>query len=356
MEIETAKQFWVEFNKRLGEIKEELVGIQANAETDAATNTNIPKAFALIKQTLVTLQVFATESTQLLPSYDIRRTQEEIELAGKDIRQKEEIMLPRKKFRFSRNRITAKHTDAAAKSANNAAELAATQGAVVSAEEKIKNNLLEGSVLVIDQENTTVDISDRDFAREDCNGQLLVQRCKGCTVRVSGIAGSIRLEGLVDCTIFLGPCRTSVYIADCSNSVFQVACHQLRIHKTHASKIYARCRTHPIVEDCSTLGFGPYAVSYANIDTHFQQANLADASSWDNVVDFRWHRTTQSPNWYVIPEAQRETVFLGGGSQVNSSLTAGTVSMPADRATIPIVDSPSTPQDVGDGDDDEDEL
>ena len=86
----------------------------------------------------------------------------------------------------------------------------------------------------------------------------------------TGIAGSIRLEGLVDCTILLGPCRTSVYIDSCKNSIFYVACHQLRIHKTEKSKIYTRCRTHPIIEDCSSLGFSPYLLSYADIDSHLE--------------------------------------------------------------------------------------
>lgn len=84
-----------------------------------------------------------------------------------------------------------------------------------------------------------------------------------------GVAGSIRLEGLQGCTVLLGPSQTSVYIEGCSNSVFSVACHQLRIHKTTESRVYTRCRTHPIIEDCSALGFGPYALRYPNLDSHF---------------------------------------------------------------------------------------
>jgi hypothetical protein len=30
-----------------------------------------------------------------------------------------------------------------------------------------------------------------------------------------------------------------------------------------------------------------------------------EAKCWDNVVDFRWHRTTPSPHWAVIPLKQR---------------------------------------------------
>lgn len=36
-----------------------------------------------------------------------------------------------------------------------------------------------------------------------------------------------------------------------------------------------------------------------------QTAGLSDAHCWDNVVDFRWHRMSQSPNWSIIPETDR---------------------------------------------------
>lgn len=39
----------------------------------------------------------------------------------------------------------------------------------------------------------------------------------------------------------------------------------------------------------------------------YQVANLTTACNWDNVVDFRWHRSTASPNWSVAPEELRMT-------------------------------------------------
>lgn len=62
---------------------------------------------------------------------------------------------------------------------------------------------------------------------------------------------------------------------------------------------------HPIIEDCGNMGFAPYAYSFSGIDTDMQAAGLDTAHCWDNVVDFRWHRTTQSPNWHLIQEKDR---------------------------------------------------
>jgi hypothetical protein len=36
---------------------------------------------------------------------------------------------------------------------------------------------------------------------------------------------------------------------------------------------------------------------------------LTEAICWDNVVDFRWHRSTPSPHWHIIPPQDR-TQFL----------------------------------------------
>jgi hypothetical protein len=42
-------------------------------------------------------------------------------------------------------------------------------------------------------------------------------------------------------------------------------------------------------------------------------ANLCTATNWANVVDFRWHRSTQSPNWSVLPEEERAAYIEAAG-------------------------------------------
>ena len=52
------------------------------------------------------------------------------------------------------------------------------------------------------------------------------------------------------------------------------------------------------------MGFAPYINtnhSYSTIEEDFKVADLVNAACYDNVVDFRWHKSTQSPNWYVMP-------------------------------------------------------
>jgi len=42
------------------------------------------------------------------------------------------------------------------------------------------------------------------------------------------------------------------------------------------------------------------------INVYIQTAGLGAAVCWDNVVDFRWHKSTASPHWYIIREDSRK--------------------------------------------------
>ena len=92
-----------------------------------------------------------------------------------------------------------------------------------------------------------------------------------------------------------------MYLESCSNCEVYIACHQLRIHKCIDCLFYVRCNSHPIIEDCTHVGFAPYSLTYAGIEDDYVTAGLVDAHHWDDVVDFRWHKSTKSPNWYIIP-------------------------------------------------------
>lgn len=49
-----------------------------------------------------------------------------------------------------------------------------------------------------------------------------------------------------------------------------LACHQLRIHKSHNCQLYVRVNSHPIIEDCTGFGFAPYNIVYDSIDNDFK--------------------------------------------------------------------------------------
>ena len=130
----------------------------------------------------------------------------------------------------------------------------------------------------------------------------------GTTIFARCVLGAVRIEHCEDCRIFLGPCSTSVYLDSITRGCIFITSHQLRIHKCVGLHLYVKVNGHPIIEDCKEMCFAPYRVAYAGFGQDLKSAKLEDAKCWDNVVDFRWHRTTLSPNWRVL-DAKERTVY-----------------------------------------------
>lgn len=259
-----------------------------------------------MKARLLQLQCFATEcSTSLLPSYDVKRAQEILETTGSMLRTREEQLKPKKKFRFkSRDKVRAAAL-ASKERLDGAAAVAAAANAGSSTEQSTYLNGGEADTSYAVTEHTTpgeVLVLSSEVIGQ-VNGairSLIIRGCSGTTIIARCVLGSVRVENCKDCHIYLGPCRTSVYLDDMRQVTMFIASHQLRIHKCHDCKLQVRVNSHPIIEDCSGMGFAPYDVAYAELAQHIQSADLGSAACWSNVVDFRWHRSTQSPNWRIL--------------------------------------------------------
>ena len=289
-------KFWLSFNTECSSIRNVL---------DELDNNNIKNekekddTILSLKQRTVSLQVYATESTRLMPPYDIRRTQEEIEKLNKNIKDIEAKIKPKKKFSFaSRNKN--KEKDA------NTTTTTSVVSSSIPIEYKSKSinpisKELPGSYTIIDKHNETIALTTTQLTfDEGVRAQLFIKNCSNCLISARSLLGSVRLENVNDCKILLGPCCTSVYLEDCHSNVIHIACHQLRIHKSSNCKLFVKCNGHPIIEDCNSMGFAPYFAKYNEIDDDFKTSALTNATCWSNVVDFRWHRTTPSPNWYLL--------------------------------------------------------
>lgn len=84
------------------------------------------------------------------------------------------------------------------------------------------------------------------------------------------LLGSVRIEHTTGCDIKLGACCTSVYLDSVTDCTIQILSHQLRIHECKGCRLYVRVNSHPIIEDCSDMGFAPYTYNYpgAAADMH----------------------------------------------------------------------------------------
>lgn len=247
--------------------------------------------------------VDAEQASPELPPYDIKRSQEAIENLLKDIKALEDKYAPKKKFAFSK----------AAKASTAVAPVAAPSvdaPASAPSSAKVEIPLPPGSHVISDQRDTSVIIPISPTVDLGIACQLLIRNNSNTTIHLPWYCGSVRLEENRNCQVILGPCATSVYLEGQHNCTIFAASHQLRIHNSHGSKLYVRCASHPIIEDCSDMGFAPYSLQYTGINEDIERAGLIEAKCWDNVVDFRWHKTEASPNWHVIPEEARIAIHV----------------------------------------------
>lgn len=81
-----------------------------------------------------------------------------------------------------------------------------------------------------------------------------------------------------------------------------LASRQVRIHRASGSRLHLRVASGPIIEHCTTLGFGPCpALAYPGAAEDLEAAQLAeDRGLWRQVQDFGWLRSTPSPAWRAL--------------------------------------------------------
>jgi hypothetical protein len=293
----SADAFWSHFNEEITLLQGSIIG--ATQASD----------LIVLKDKLVEMQVYSTDSGLYLANYDVKRAQEILETTSKYIKEKEQQVQPRQKFTFKSKALVFGRQQAKREGRKNKA--------VDTKDENAKNS----------QQSINSTTSDTLFVVEDLkagevitltaekigmvNGvmrALLIKNCAGATIFARCVLGAARIENCDACSIFLGPCSTSVYLDSITRGSIFICCHQLRIHKSAGVQLYVRVNGHPIIEDCTSMGFAPYKVVYAGLQADLTMAGLVDAACWDNVIDFRWHRATQSPNWHIIEE-RRRTVY-----------------------------------------------
>ncbi|KAH6606022.1 hypothetical protein Trco_005175 [Trichoderma cornu-damae] len=128
---------------------------------------------------------------------------------------------------------------------------------------------------------------------------------KDCVIDLSiPTAQGVPFPGLIlkdidRCLIVAGRVNGPIHINDVSNSTLVVIARQVRIHNCRDVNIYLHCASHPIIEDCSGMRFAPLPSCYLT------EADKSTENQWDQVDDFKWLKTTQSPNWTTLSEAQR---------------------------------------------------
>nr|XP_029132629.1 tubulin-specific chaperone C [Labrus bergylta] len=242
------------------------------------------------------LQKFLSDSTLFLKQYDLRQAQAALQKLQSSIAETREEGLPKKKFAF---RARTKATDKAPVSdppAPTPAGSASTHAGGSAPSVKCGFSNMD-SVCVT---KTAEEISKQD---------VLLTDLTNCKVRLLGSPSTLHLKNIDTCEILCGPVSSSVFIDQCKSSVLAFPCQQLRTHNTTDTQVYLHVTSRAIIEDCHGVSFAPLSWSYPSMDEDFSVSGLdRDRNNWSQVDDFNWLAAgTPSPNWSVIPEADRKT-------------------------------------------------
>jgi hypothetical protein len=129
---------------------------------------------------------------------------------------------------------------------------------------------------------------------------------------------NMNIRDVEDSLLIIGNVQGAAHVTNVRNSVLVVATQQLRMHECEDADIYLTCASHPIIENCKGIRFAPLPQTYSNFErsgSHPQGASSTEregdgthtrpSNQWDQVDDFNWLKQEPSPNWCVLPEAER---------------------------------------------------
>jgi len=137
-------------------------------------------------------------------------------------------------------------------------------------------------------------------------GDMALSDLVDCDITLLEGVAALWVDKLVRCRVVSLPIAGAVHITGCEGCAFHVASRQIRIHQTARTNFYLHAGSHPIIEACSGLRFAPYSKAADVAEEMYTAAGLAkDGNLWNSVDDFLWLRAQQSPNWQVLPEAER---------------------------------------------------
>ncbi|CAK6969692.1 tubulin-specific chaperone C [Scomber scombrus] len=290
---EKGEYFYSAFNKERAAVEELLSGCSG---ADRATMTHrLEEATDRIGQ----LQKFLNDSVLFLTQYDLRQAQAALQKLQSTLAEMREDALPKKKFAFkvrTKAADKASVTPAPNPDADTPAAAGGTKrdGATASEQYGFSNM---SDVLVT---RTAEEIQKQD---------VLLTHLTNCKVRLLGSPSTLHLKHIDSCEILCGPVSSSVFIDHCRNSTLAFPCQQLRTHHTTDTQVYLHVTSRAIIEDCRGVSFAPFSWSYPSLEEDFSVSGLdKNRNNWNQVDDFNWLAAgTPSPNWMVIPEADRKT-------------------------------------------------
>uniref|UniRef100_M4B8Q9 Uncharacterized protein n=1 Tax=Hyaloperonospora arabidopsidis (strain Emoy2) TaxID=559515 RepID=M4B8Q9_HYAAE len=298
---ELATVFWEKFLQQEEHVRKQ-VGLfcEQKQQPTPCEPVNDVQLDALVLEVNAMRDAAATAASLYLSPYDTRHTQLILSKLMEIIDHTRVTFAPRNKFKFrarAGKSAKAKEQDLPDRD-NPSVSVDDVDDQLLLATQKMMefNELVhankQNEVIVIDNHSFT----DKDDKRRDLNFSHLTN----CVVLVCVETSAIRGDALKNCVFYTGAIFGSLWLEHCNGCEFFVACRQLRVHLSSATTFHLRISSHPIIENCQQMQFGPYHLHFDGLRVQLERLGLQkDSGLWAKVNDFKWHKAQQSPNWSI---------------------------------------------------------
>jgi len=126
-----------------------------------------------------------------------------------------------------------------------------------------------------------------------------------CDIYLPFSMKALYIKNTVNSRVYAGYVEGASFFNSTENSTYHVASHQTRIHWAKNCDFYIFAKQGPIIEDCSSVRFGPYMFKYPNSSKHEQKSGFANSKNmYFKVTDFKWLKKDKSPNYDIISEEE----------------------------------------------------
>lgn len=309
---ELVASFWERFTQKEDRVRRQINEFveqrkQPIASASAASEASKPDEMVALVNGM--RDDAASASSLFLSPYDIRHTQIIISKLLELIESTRQLVAPRKKFTFrarARKSSAVKENDGN-NNAETSPEKPTTSTESASKTETHKTDLQLDELVFANKQSEVIVIDSSSFGdREpDMRRDLNFSHLTNCTIFVSVETSAIRGDALKNCVIYTSPVYGSLWLEGCDACDFFVACRQLRVHHSANTAFHLRISSHPIIEDCHQMRFGPYRLQFDGLKAQLEHIGLQkDSGLWAKVNDFKWHRAQQSPNWSLCDPKQ----------------------------------------------------
>ncbi|KAH8409498.1 hypothetical protein KR222_007278, partial [Zaprionus bogoriensis] len=284
------------FGQRAYDIEQRISALQL--DSGDAPLPDLSKHFADITLQIQELQRYLTASTMFLADFKIKSCQNMLNALTSASDETRQRLMPKKKFGFSGRKLAA--------SKQKVPPSPAAQQSKLDGPEKLDKAVSksEGSAAfswtIANRRNAHIVLRG-----EQVNGlDITISNVHKCLVELQGHAGSVQISNASQCTLLCGPVARSFFAEQLERCTIAIACQQLRLHTSLATRIYLHVTCRAIIEDCRQIEIDVYNYDYAELEADYAQSGLNKSqNNYTDVADFNWlSPAVPSPNWTLLKD------------------------------------------------------